>query len=209
MLTAILHAIARPKAGPTGRDAFPPSWYDRVYRESRAYAADPEVASWRPIWDAAIAMIPERAMVVDLGCGPGQFAELLLRRRIDIRSYDGVDFSGEAIRMAEKRIGGRYRWARFQALDLDHVAVQRGQVAVCLEVMEHLADDALPIRRCEPGTLFIGSVPGYDSASHVRVYDESMIEARFGPHLSGLCILEVPVAGWKRAFVFRGTVLPS
>jgi SAM-dependent methyltransferase len=193
------------KAGPTGRTEFPAAWYDDVYRSSVAYKADPDGVSWRPIWDEAIRRLPPSAIVADLGCGVGQFAELLARRRPDIRAYTGYDFSEVAIEAAKAKAlphGFRFACRELRTVQLRELRV----VTVCLEVMEHLDDDRLPLRIGRPGRLFIGSVPGYDSASHVRTYDEAMIRKRFGAYLDGLEITAVPVARWKRAYVFAGTL---
>lgn len=142
-----------------------PKFYERVLN-------DPRNASWlpldrnpyRPLYEATAALVPEGASVVELGCGTGRLAPLILARA---RSYVGIDFAPRLIREA-KRYEPR-GW--FVVGDLRQ-AIPEAEVYVANEVLEHLDDDVGLLRRLPLGSVVIVSVPSFDSKSHVRWFPE-------------------------------------
>lgn len=65
---------------------------------------------------AFLAALPVGARVLELGCGNGMDAELMLARGFDIDATDGTR---ELVAEAQKRVGQRARLMRFEALDAE------------------------------------------------------------------------------------------
>lgn len=97
--------------------------------------------------------------VVDVGCGLGLFARYLPE---DVR-YVGVDLSETTLDRA-RRLANRDS-VEFHATSFPRLALDEGlaDVAVCLEVLEHVEDDAAAVRELarviRPGGYLFVSVP--------------------------------------------------
>lgn len=152
-----------------------PDWYDRVMIEDGSPAMLPlESSGWEPLYREAAGWVNPEEDVVDLGCGTGRFGHALYLRE-HYSGYVGVDFSKTAL--AEAR---RY----LTAVGLEHLGFIEADlrswtpsptragncVYVCLETLEHLADDVDLVRRVPPGHRLILSVPNYDSEAHLRTF---------------------------------------
>ena len=160
------------------------SWYDAHFAGSeefkKHYTKSVYYACWTIICDRLLRH--KVTSILDIGCGPGQFASLLSENADNVQ-YLGLDFCAEAIRMAES-VCPACRFLEADVFvdrnleDLDYDAV------VSLEFLEHVEDDIPVLQRIRPGTLFIGSVPNFPSASHVRHFTNAEeVTERYG-HLS-------------------------
>jgi len=139
--------------------------YDEIYRSSEEYRADFRDSVYFPVWSRVCALIPRSASVLDIGCGPGQFAEMLNDR--GIASYLGLDISEEAIRMARDRLP-QFEVAASDALCDPMVAQSKADVIVCMEVLEHIDEDLALIERFPSGRQVVLTVPNFPSPGHVR-----------------------------------------
>jgi 2-polyprenyl-3-methyl-5-hydroxy-6-metoxy-1,4-benzoquinol methylase len=111
--------------------------------------------------------------ILDLGCGPGQFARMLFD--MGLKNYRGIDFSAEAIRLA-KKTGGNFVCDDILKCDYGDY-----DIVVCLETLEHIPGDLAVIRRIKKGKKIIFSVPDYESPTHVRVFKElEEVRERYG-----------------------------
>ena len=84
----------------------PASWYDAAYAATDEYRRHYTESQYYFLWSVlADRMLQDPpASVLDLGCGPGQFAELL--RDKGLPRYRGVDLSEPAIALARQRCPG-------------------------------------------------------------------------------------------------------
>lgn len=111
------------------------AYWDRRWRSGPPCPGSAgKVARHKAAW--LNALIEERAVrsVVDWGCGDGFVAGLL-----DVTSYTGVDVSPAAICRAVERLGDD---ASFVLLRADAEVTIRADLAVSMEVLFHLTDDA-------------------------------------------------------------------
>lgn len=147
-------------------------WYDEAYRVSQEYRKAPGDSRYFPIWDKALSLIGDEK-VIDLGCGSGQFAKLLLNNGKNF--ICGIDFSVEAIEIARQLNPGN----KFQFFMRDLVADFQipsvlYDLVTCFEVLEHITEDLDVIKKIDSGKRFIFSVPNYDYRSHVRKFNSEM-----------------------------------
>jgi methionine biosynthesis protein MetW len=92
-------------------------------------------------WVVAARLIPHGARVLDIGSGSGDFLRFLRDQRPDV-AIVGSDSSAKAVEMT--------RAAGFEALELDAMAEHLPEgfdVITCFEVLEHLPDAEVAIRR--------------------------------------------------------------
>jgi SAM-dependent methyltransferase len=86
------------------------AFYDR---EAAIYAARRPTKS-NPRLDAFVSLLPPGAAVLELGCGGGQDAEVMLAAGLDVTPTDGSSGLAE---QAERRLGRPVRLMRFDELD--------------------------------------------------------------------------------------------
>lgn len=190
VLQVVRNARTRLHPRTSGGAAMPSSYYDRVYRNKDAYKVDYPSSRYYFIWSiVADRLARENGHgILDLGCGPGQFAQLLRDRGID--EYVGVDFSEASIDIA-RRLAPFYE---FKHADLtDPEALKRLETeydtVVLLEVLEHLDEDLELLSRIRPGARVIFSVPDFDAVGHVRFFaTEAEVEERYAPLFSELSV---------------------
>src|SRR4051812_16450113 len=131
----------------------------------------------RKVVEAALGrlMVLERAEILDLGCGSGEMLELLS----SYGTVSGVDVNPHAVEWARRRGLGDVREA--SAEDLPHDD-RRFDLVTCLDVLEHLDDDAAGLpeiaRVPRSAGLLLVTVPAYPrlfsghdvAAGHARRY---------------------------------------
>ncbi|MGZ0172125.1 MAG: class I SAM-dependent methyltransferase [Planctomycetales bacterium] len=186
------------------------SWYDTVFAGSdefkKHYTESVYYAGWTIICDRLVRH--KVTSILDIGCGPGQFASLLSESAGHVQ-YLGLDFCAEAIRMAEAVCPARSFlvadvFVDRNLEDLDYDAV------VSLEFLEHVDDDIPVLQRIRPGTLFIGSVPNFPSASHVRHFTSAEeVTERYGHLFSEFTAHKHLLSSAGQClYVMEGTRLP-
>lgn len=142
-------------------------WYDEAYKVSQEYKKEPENSRYYPIWNMVLSWI-NGERVIDLGCGSGQFAKLLLKNGKFF--ICGIDFSGEAISMAQR--SNPEHKEKFVVGDLlNGFQIPPYDLVTCFEVLEHITNDLDVIKKIDSGKRLIFSVPNYNYKSHVRKFD--------------------------------------
>lgn len=144
--------------------------YELSYRRSRYY----------PLFRAVLAELIRREAdsVLEVGCGVGTFATMLLEKtRIE---YTGFDFSPVAVSTAIRRTGRREAFYVGDATSETSYARQYSTI-VCTEVLEHIEADRRAIEIWRAGTDCICSVPNFDAETHVRHFaSEDEVRQRYG-----------------------------
>lgn len=167
-----------------GGDA-PAEWYDEAYSAEESYKIHWSESQYLLVWQAISDRLPEGSRVLEVGCGPGQMAHMLLDQG-KIASYVGFDFSAKAIDLArgllpEQRfeVADAHTADLFETVDYDTV--------LCTEVLEHITEDISVIERIPAGKRVLATVPDFDYTTHVRFFkDVAEVRARYGPHFAEL-----------------------
>lgn len=146
------------------RDA---EWYDRIYEQPLDYLKHYSQSRYYFLWTVVADRILRSGArsVLDLGCGPGQFATLL--RDKGIKEYVGLDFSPRSIAIASKACP-EFEFVVEDALSTRHLSNVSYDAVTALEFLEHVEMDREILQRIPLGTTFYGTVPNFPYTSHVR-----------------------------------------
>ncbi len=181
-------------------------YYDDVYRVSPDYHAKGRESVYFPAWNEIVALIKANGYrrLLDVGCGPGQFAEYLLEEDPGM-TYMGVDFSGMAIEAARRRCPN----AGFAQADVFSDGALDGleyDVVLMLEVLEHLHQDLELLKKLPSGSHVVASVPDFDAFGHVRFFSDSeQVKERYKGVMPDIAVKEIPLLKGARLFLLYGT----
>lgn len=140
-------------------------YYDVYYENSEEYKKHYKDSVYYDLWKEIIKIIPPSVKVTELGCGVGQFAEML--NDVQAHEYTGFDFSERAIRQAKKRDLEEYN---FKVADLTKTTFGlEDNFFICLETLEHTKDFKV-IENIGLGKEIIFTVPDFNAPSHVRYF---------------------------------------
>lgn len=158
-------------------------FYDDVYLQggnNNMYNDHYKQSVYYPIWEKALALIEEitKPNLIEVGCGVGQFANLLFDH--NIINYNGIDYSKEAIKLAK---GNNKRFADKFIVDdayQSQIFQEKYNTVILFEVLEHLDHDLLILNKIAEDSTVLFSVPNFDSESHVRFFEsETEILTRY------------------------------
>ena len=125
---------------------------------------------------ADIAAAKSLPSVLEVGCGSGTLAQMLIAERI---SYTGFDFNRLAVERAKRRNGDDRHFFGDATDPASYTASYDG--IVCCEVLEHIENDLEAVDLWKPGALCICSVPNFDDETHVRLFrHENEVRERYG-----------------------------
>jgi trans-aconitate methyltransferase len=149
------------------------SWYDAEYRGPavNVHTAHYSQSRHLTVWESICERIPMGSRILEVGCGPAQFAHLLMDRKIP-GGYVGFDFSPAAIEIASKKLpGSRVELADARTTDL-FTSVDY-DIVVCTEVLGHLVDDLTVLGRIPREKQILATVPDFEGATHVRFFQNT------------------------------------
>jgi SAM-dependent methyltransferase len=163
---------------------FDSTQYDELFSKGGAenvYGVAYRHSAYYPLYRQVHRLVTQRRIesVLEVGCGTGAFARLLLERSAGVQ-YHGFDFSRVAVEKARARTG-HAEW--FEVGDARDAARYSGNfdAIVCTEVLEHLEADLEVVRQWPEGTFCVVSVPNYDADDHVRHFNsEDDVRSRYG-----------------------------
>jgi 2-polyprenyl-3-methyl-5-hydroxy-6-metoxy-1,4-benzoquinol methylase len=158
----------------------PAAWYDAVYQTSTEYRLHYTESRYYFLWTVIVDRLLRSPLpqILDLGCGPGQFAELLADK--GIVAYRGLDFSQQCIEQARQRCPT----FQFDVADISSTPLLEESVydtVIALEFLEHVEQEIHVIRRLRKGAHFLASVPNFPYTSHVRHFTSTQeVQDRYG-----------------------------
>ena len=173
-----------------GRE-MPPLYYDEAFRTDQHFRIPFYKSAYYPTWLVVADRLRRYGCtaILDVGCGPGQFAELV--SDWDFTRYTGLDFSPEAIRMAQDR-APRFS---FKIGDIRDPRTYEGiafDAIVCMEVLEHLHEDLRVIECFRSGARCLMTVPNFPWRSHVRHFESGeAVSARYGRFFQDFSVTRV------------------
>lgn len=181
-------------------------YYNSIYRKSESYSRDGadlhEAEHFAVICDLLQRDGAERVM--DVGCGPGQFAQYL-RSRLLI-PYFGIDYSSVAIDQAVARGIPNTSFGLVDVVEEGLPRVPTGTSIVCTEVLEHILEDLDLLRLFPSGTHCYCSVPSFHTFGHLRHFASVReVEERYGEHFDDFEVTVIPIgSGVNKLYVFHG-----
>lgn len=179
-------------------------YYDSIYAQSEKYQMNSANSVYLPVWDKVAELLKKNQVqsVLDIGCGPGQFAEYILKELPNL-NYQGLDYSEKAINAARLRCPN----ANFDIKDLmqENTLIYSADVFVILEVLEHIEKDIELLSKIPENQKVIFSVPNIDSFGHVRFFKNSeSVFDRYNEYFSNLRIQRVELSPSSCIFLCSG-----
>lgn len=179
--------------------------YNSVYASGgcrQVYFLDADqIPIYSNLWSTVAEQVSDCEEIVDLGCGPGHFPQMLRQKGINV-PYKGYDFSIVALEQARKKNLPGCTFIQANLYELGHIDCKN---FVCLEVLEHIEKDLELLEATVPvGSKIIFSVPNYPSSGHVRVFEsEADVNNRYSS-LFSLEPVDTIVFGSHKIFIFSG-----
>lgn len=155
-------------------------WYDEVYDNSAEYRVHYTRSRYYFVWSVIADRLSRGGAkkVLDMGCGPGQVANMLHDR--GITDYVGLDFSHKSIQLA-REICPDFDFQVADICESDAVEKLDYDTVITMEFLEHVEGDVEVIRRIRQGTRFLGTVPNFPYVSHVRHFENcEQVAERYG-----------------------------
>jgi trans-aconitate methyltransferase len=146
-----------------------PDFYDALLDDpTSAFLGSVEDSPYRELYQRVVALVRPGTVVVELGCGSGRLAMLL----VDVAwAYIGLDFSKAMIEQARRDASRKFDlMGHFVVADLRTNYIPDADIYIATEVLEHLDDDLALLARLPSESTVILTVPSFDSESHVRTF---------------------------------------
>jgi len=152
-------------------------YYDRVFSDEQN---DKKYGEIRKVAINLLVEI-EDPKILEIGCGGGRLAKEILDIGLQ---YRGFDFSKKAIENARKICKTDKEFVIGNAYDKKMYEGDYNTV-IAIEVLEHV-DDLKVLSNIKSGVAFIGSVPTFGDAAHLRIYKEKQADIvdRFSKYLA-------------------------
>ena len=197
--------LNRPSVPPPVKGVADAEWYDANYRISANYAAPYWESEYLFLWSVLADRIrsAHARRILDIGCGSGQFASCLFGLTT-IESYTGLDFSAQAVGMAQRACPQGHFVVGDATATTIHDEVPH-DILTCTEVLEHVPADHLVIERFKPGTRCICTVPNFPHETHVRHFTSvEQVADRYTRFFDGLDVWALRRSPSQVFFVMDG-----
>jgi 2-polyprenyl-3-methyl-5-hydroxy-6-metoxy-1,4-benzoquinol methylase len=180
-------------------------YYDSIYMISEEYRMHYSQSRYYFLWSFILGrMHPKQSdHIIDIGCGPGQFAAFL--RDQGIINYLGIDFSNETIKLAKLACPE----FRFEQEDIFNTSLLKNMpynIAICTEFLEHIREDTKVLEMLRSGTHLFASVPDFSDPGHLRYFQQKDEVTNRYAHLFSSWKCDVLIASYQspKYYVFDG-----
>ena len=173
----------------------PDSYYDTAFQTNSRFHVPFYNSSYYGTWLVIVDRLRRYGCerVLDVGCGPGQFASLI--DDSGFADYTGIDFSRAATDIARQR-APRFQFRTGDVRDPSVYAGLEFDAIVCTEVLEHIEDDLAVISCFPTGTRCLMTVPNFPWRSHVRHFETAeSVTTRYGSFFDGMSVTRLKGAG--------------
>lgn len=189
----------------SGSSAASSAYYDAVFSDSPKYQQPAANSEYAPIWQKIFEYLRDNktASILDLGCGPGQFAEFIAERMPAVQ-FTGLDFSGVAISHARQRCP-TFLFERRELPINNFVDLPTFDTVVCTEVLEHVEADLQILAPLPAGIRIVATVPNFDAFGHLRIFrSEDEIRARYGVLIDNLQVYSHRLSNTNLIWLMQG-----
>jgi len=189
----------------SGSKAASAAYYDAVFTDSPKYAQPGESCEYAPIWQRVVDILRDKGAtsILDLGCGPGQFAEFVAAQLPSVQ-YTGLDFSNVAISRARQRCPN-YLFERRELPTTNLGDLPAFDIVICTEVLEHVENDREILAVLPAGTIIVASVPNFDSFGHVRLFrSEEEVRERYGNVIDDMLVQGISLTAQNTLWLIQG-----
>lgn len=189
----------------SGSRAASAAYYDAVFSESPKYQKFAKDSEFVLLWERVLEVlrVSGAISVLDLGCGPGQFAEFLSAEMPQAK-YTGLDFSGIAVSRARQRCP-QYLFEKRELPITQFSGLPEFDFVVCTEVLEHVELDREILATLPCGVGIVASVPNFDSFGHIRVFhSEEDVRSRYDDLIDNLLVECIPLSNKNMLWLMHG-----
>jgi SAM-dependent methyltransferase len=155
-----------------------PDVYDTLYKEDDKTHDDLVKSPYYPMFCAAIDRVISLDIkcLLEVGCGSGTLAEMVIARNIP---YRGFDISSVGIEKAKTK---NHMASFFTGSATDPLSYNCEYDGIlCCEVLEHIPNDLEAISLWRRGTKVVCSVPNFDYTTHYRLFrNKDEVVQRYG-----------------------------
>jgi 2-polyprenyl-3-methyl-5-hydroxy-6-metoxy-1,4-benzoquinol methylase len=183
------------------------SFYDLTFRKNDHWKNHYSLSHYFPLWSILVDRLKKNGFkelrILDIGCGPGQVAEMLYEN--GFKGYTGIDFSSARINFAKSK-NLPYNFIKENVFKTNIWNESAFDIVLCLEFLEHINDDLELLNKLPKGMLFFGTVPNFPSDAHVRHFEncDSVLE-RYRNYFKKLSVTDFNTGrGKKRYFIMEG-----
>lgn len=153
------------------------NFYDEAYQKgghNNMYAKHYQKSPYFDVWKKAISLMKDiqNPKILEIGCGGGQFANMLLDQ--GFHQYKGFDFSDGAIKLAKETNPNEHEKFFVDDAYTSSIYQESYNIVITFEVLEHLKEDINVLNKIKKDVHVFFSVPNFDSASHVRYFQNKM-----------------------------------
>ena len=179
-------------------------FYDEIFKRggwNKEFLKSPEKCIYYPVWIKVLEFLTKDDIILELGCGAGQFANLVLKKKLNY--IKGIDFSEEAIKLAKRFNPDNQELFEYDNLYSKEIYKKTDYNTVILnEVLEHLFYDGLVLSRIREKAKIIFTVPNYTATGHLRFFpDEKAIRQRYSELINIQQVDTVQISGKKLIFI--------
>lgn len=177
----------------------PKEYYNEFFEQDKKYHAKYDSTPYYELWQTVFKAVKQfkKKRILELGCGTGQFAEMLYDN--EFKYYLGLDFSDVGIRIAEERVPA-FKFQVMDLLNIDRLNYDY-EALICLETFEHTYDLKI-ISMLKRKTPIVFTVPNFDAPAHDRFFKDA---EQVKEHYSELLDL-TSVHEFENYFIGKGVV---
>lgn len=177
-------------------------FWDDEYRTKNKYQVEHPHEDYTKCWDTFLDDV-KHANIIDLGCGPGMFAQYLNNCGYT-GNYVGYDFSQKAIKIAENRkLPKQFRF-KCNEITPDSISeITKGPhentVVTAISLLQHLEDDIAILNAINTKLPIIATIIRTFGISHIRHF-QTVDEAKdyYGDFFNSYCLCGKHVLAIRR-----------